>query len=49
MIDSTPGEHFATNDGQNPRALTIGQKVSIPRQSRGPYGVSRSKRLERGR
>jgi len=23
--------------------------VSIPRQSRGPYGVSRSKRLERGR
>ena len=24
-------------------------KVSIPRQSRGPYGVSRSKRLERGR
>jgi len=25
------------------------KKVSIPRQSRGPYGVSRSKRLERGR
>ena len=24
-------------------------QVSIPRQSRGPYGVSRSKRLERGR
>jgi len=27
----------------------LGVRVSIPRQSRGPYGVSRSKRLERGR
>jgi predicted RNA binding protein YcfA (HicA-like mRNA interferase family) len=36
-------------DSENHEVIPYHDPVSIPRQSRGLYGVSRSKRLERGR
>lgn len=51
--------HWKPDDGAGPSEnsgdfgpslnTALQEQVSIPRQSRGPYGVSRSKRLERGR
>ncbi len=49
QLQNCPAELQRKAMAQRQRSGSSPARVSIPRQSRGPYGVSRSKGLERGR